>query len=111
MKLFRYLMEQRKYRSVEKYEALLLQQKIRLADVPEWLRFDARFTHGIHIAAFRVDRATTRKDYEDDLNFVGVEIALAQAYHNTPAEVVLKQIYERAESDLEYALDIMRWKE
>lgn len=111
MKLIRRMIYRAKNRLAEKYERKILSLEIRLKDVPEWLRFDYRFTHPLHIAAFRVDRSTTRANYEEDLEFVGLEIALAEAYGHNHAARILKWVEEHAESDLEYHPGIMHWKE
>ena len=110
MKLFRHLAERTKYRSIEKYEALLLKQKIRLADVPEWLRMDCQHTAAIHLTAFRADREISRKQYEDDLSFLSMEIAWAKAMNDVPLQKVLEWVYGDKETELEYHMDLMSWK-
>lgn len=86
-------------------------QKIRLRDVPKKFRFDPSCTRAIYICAFRIDRCTTRADYEEDLNFVLDEIAEAKQLGNDALDAALSFVYDKAKSELEHCPEIMRWKE
>ncbi|MBP3673458.1 MAG: hypothetical protein J6J18_06480 [Oscillospiraceae bacterium] len=96
---------------VRGYEDAILMQKIRLRDVPKKLRFDVSCTRAIHVCAFRIDRCTTRADYEEDLNFVLEEIAEAKQFGNDALDAALRFVYDKAKSELEYCPEIMRWRE
>ena len=104
MRMMRCIIERTKARLKEKYVLRLLTDRIRLAEVPEWLRMDRSYTHSIHVAAFRVDRGTSRKRYMEDLAFVEIEIIMAKAQKHPDLQRALEGILEQAES----CMDLIR---
>ena len=107
MQVFRGLTARIKTRQMEKYIFRLLCGKIRLQDVPDWLLQDYNFCTPIYIAAFRADEIS-RTQYAEDLNFLGVQIVLAEVGGCTRLHTRLKDIYERSISDFEYHPEIFK---
>ena len=61
-------------RRCEKYEYLLLYDKIRLSEVPEFIRLSPRYASALHIAALRTSRAISPERFAADLHFLTHEI-------------------------------------
>lgn len=97
MSIIMRLLSKLRDRQTRKYETLIFTGKIRLQEVPEWLRMDRLRTSDIHIAAFRTDRGVSSEQYFEDLAFLELEADYAEHYLTNPmlAGVLL--------STLEYA--------
>ena len=61
-------------RRCEKYEYLLLYDKIRLSEVPESIRLNVNYVSILHIAALRTSRAISPERFASDLCFLTHEI-------------------------------------
>lgn len=94
MGLFRKIIECRKTRLAEKYRENLLIGKIRLMDIPTWLRLDYRRCYPIYITAFRVDRGTSKERFKEDLSNLEVDIELAKAMHDSDLVQLLTRIHQ-----------------
>lgn len=101
MNLLRRTIERYKEHCSQKYEMLLLLDKIRLTDVPEWLRRDYQRCFGIYVTAFRIDRGTSRARYEDDLLNLDVEIILVETMGDHILAEMLRHIKDSMEAGLE----------
>ena len=100
MGLFKKYIEQLKDRRADHYTNLLLTDRIRLADVPEWLRRDYHCCFRIYVTAFRIDRGISSERYEEDLLNLDVEISLVQATGNHVLAEKLKRIKVSMEEGL-----------
>ena len=107
MGCFRVLKRERNVRLFEKYEWLLLNQKLRLRDVPERILWDPNLCIPICVAAFRADQIS-RARYREDLDFVAVLAELARADQNMCLYHNLQALYERQASDFEHHPEIFK---
>lgn len=62
-------------RRCEKYEYLLLYDKLRLPQVPASIRLNLSCASTIHIAALRTSRAISLNRFDEDIRFIAHEIA------------------------------------
>lgn len=100
MELFKKYIEQLKDRRADHYTELLLIDRIRLVDVPEWLRRDYHRCFRIYVMAFRIDQSISLERYEEDLLNLDVEISLVQAIGNHILAEKLKRIKNSMEEGL-----------
>lgn len=61
-------------RRCEKYEYLLLYDKIRLSEVPESIRLNVNYASILHVAALRTSRAISPERFAEELHFLTYEI-------------------------------------
>lgn len=86
----------------EKYESLLLNDKIRLKDVPKSVRLDPYFAARVHTVAFRVDRAVSIERFEEDLRLVEFERFCAERTNNVGLLQVLDSVLKCAKRSYSY---------
>lgn len=85
----------------QKYELQLLTRKIRLWDVPEYLRRSPTCARGIYIVGFRADRMVSRERYEEDLSKLSVEFCIIEAEGNQPELLArLRTVLDEMEHNL-----------
>ena len=100
MGLFRKHIEQLKDRRTDHYMNSLLMNRIRLSDVPEWLRRDRQRCFGIYAMAFRIDRNISVERYKEDLRNLELEIVFVQALGNLDLANKLSYIKDCMEQGL-----------
>lgn len=96
-------------RKAQKYTHLLLSTKIRLEEVPLPLLRDPRFCSVLYLTAFRVDRSTSRQNYEEDLKFLELEALAAKIEKRKRLQLCLERILKSKQSDLDHNPEIMSW--
>lgn len=80
----------------DKFMFLLIDDKIRLKDVPKSVRMSAPMATRIHTAAFRIDRAYPIERFEEDLRLLEFEQFLAKEQNDIVLLKVLQNIEKRA---------------